>query len=52
MLVNVPYQWIMGTNLEWHTKDKEYEKLHLEIHLNLNSFSLKGQKCVTSTLVE
>lgn len=42
----------MGTVLEWHTKDKVYEKLHLEIHLNLNGFSLKGQKCVVSPLVE
>jgi len=42
----------MGTNLEWHTKDKEREKLHLEIHLNLNSSSLKGQKCVISIPVE
>lgn len=43
MLVNVLYQWIIGTDLEWHTKDKEHEKLRLEIHLNLNSFSLKGK---------
>lgn len=45
---HVLYQWIMGTNLEWHTKDKEHEKLHREIHLNLNSSSLKGQNCVIS----
>lgn len=45
-------QWITDTNLEWHAKDKEHEKLHLEIHLNLNSLSLKGQNCAISIPVE
>lgn len=45
-------QWITGSNLEWQAKDKECEKLHLEIHLNLNSSSLKGQNCVISIPVE
>lgn len=42
----------MGANLERHPKDKEHDKLHLEIYLNLNSSNLKRENSVISILVE